>query len=278
MQVLDPDAARAVLPRPAATTLVVRDGASGLEVLMVRRSAQARFMPGSYVFPGGAVDEADASPAHEAACDEDVAALAARIGRVTRTGEQALALAVAALRECFEECGLWLGAPPEPARSATDWALLRARLHGGESLAQLASGAGLPLATRVLQPWSRWVTPFGVPRRFDTLFFVAPLPPAQQPEVDAGETTELAWVSPVAALADRTGGGLPMEYATVRIVESLQPFGTRGCAALLAHAAAQTALPPVHPRLVVDGDRHVCGVLLPGQAGYEQAYAAARDR
>ena len=65
-----------VTPRPATTTLIVRDGDGGLEVLMVRRSMQASFMPGAYVFPGGAVDAADSSPEHQAAVDEPAAQLA----------------------------------------------------------------------------------------------------------------------------------------------------------------------------------------------------------
>ena len=63
MKALAMEAAAAVVPRAASTTLVLRDGAAGLEVLMVRRSPQATFMPGSYVFPGGAVDAADESAA-----------------------------------------------------------------------------------------------------------------------------------------------------------------------------------------------------------------------
>ena len=67
-------------PRLASTTLVVRDGPEGVEVLMLRRSLQASFMPGAYVFPGGAVDAADTRPALLAACDETRDALAARWG------------------------------------------------------------------------------------------------------------------------------------------------------------------------------------------------------
>src|SRR5262245_50612577 len=119
MQALALSAARAVVPRAASTTLVLRDGARGPEVLMVRRSPHANFMPGAYVFPGGAVDEGDA----RAITDEARDTLVARIGRVTGVGERALAHAVAALRECAEECHLDLG------------------------------------STRGLQPWSRWVTP-----------------------------------------------------------------------------------------------------------------------
>lgn len=276
--ITDLDAARAVVPRPAATTLVVRDapGGAGLEVLMVRRSLQASFMPGAYVFPGGAVDAADGSTDAAAACDEPADALARRVGEPTRVGAQALAFAVAALRECFEECGLWLGpsraaagagSPPEGARRAA----LRARLHGGEPLPALAREAGWPLGTSALQPWSHWVTPVGLPKRFDTLFFVAAAPPGQEPSVDEGETTTLAWVHPPAALQAHAAGAFPMEFATVRTVESLAPWAQQGAAALLAHAAAQRPLPPLHPRLQLDGDGRRMAILLPGQAGYEAA-------
>lgn len=267
----EPDGIPRVVPRPAATTLVVRDGAPGLEVLMVRRSLQASFMPGAYVFPGGAVDVSDGSPDHAAACDEDLERIARRIGVVTQVGEQALAYAVAALRECFEECGLWLGAPDHHAPQGDGWAGLRARLHRGETLAALAAEAGGPLVTSALQPWSHWVTPLGLPKRFDTLFFVARAPVGQMPEVDAGETTTLAWVHPPAALAALKRGEFPMEFATVRTVESLLPFATAGSAALLAHAAAHTSLPALHPRLRRSADGRIAGVLLPGQPGYDEA-------
>jgi 8-oxo-dGTP pyrophosphatase MutT (NUDIX family) len=256
-----------VTPRAASTTLVVRDGAAGLEVLMLRRSSQASFMPGSYVFPGGAVDAADGAADAAAACDESPATLATRIGAVTEVGELALAHAVAALRECFEECGLWLGAGSAgPVVGA-----LRARVHAGDPIATLARDAGLRLSTSALQPWSHWVTPFGLPKRFDTLFFVAHAPQQQKPEVDAGETTTLAWVQPGTALAARNQGEFPMEFATVKTVESLLPFASSS--ALFAHAAAQTHLPALHPRLRLGAEGALQGVLLPGQPGYDDSYA-----
>jgi len=259
-----------VTPRLAATTLIVRDGDGGMEVLMVRRSMQASFMPGAYVFPGGAVDAADGDAAHAAACDESAERLRQRIGAVTGVGDQAPAFAVAGLRECFEECGLWLGAPDDHV-PADGWAAARARLHAGTRLAALAADMGLPLATSCLQPFARWVTPAGLPKRFDTLFVVARAPAGQVPSVDAGETTTLAWVQPAAALAARQQGQFQMEFATVSVVKDLVPFGS--AAALLAHAAAQTSLPPVHPRVTFGDDGKVSGVLLPGQAGYEAAWA-----
>ena len=262
----------AVVPRAAATTLVVRDGDAGLEVLMVRRSLQASFMPGAYVFPGGAVDAGDGSVDHHAVCDESAEQLAQRIGTVTQVGDAALAYAVAALRECFEECGLWLGAAEHPAPNAGGWAALRARLHAGETMAALVAHAGGVLATSALQPWSHWVTPVGLPKRFDTLFFIARAPDDQVPEVDTFETTTLAWVNPAAALASHGLGEFAMEFATVSTVQSLQPFGSAD--ELLAHAASLSSLPPLYPRLKRDADGRIQGVLLPGQAGYDEAVGA----
>jgi 8-oxo-dGTP pyrophosphatase MutT (NUDIX family) len=264
MQALARDAARAVVPRPAATTLILRDGAQGAEVLMVRRSPAASFMPGAYVFPGGAVDAADALA--DEACDETPARLAGRVGAVTGVGDAALAHAVAALRECLEECGLWLGVDAP----GTDLQALRARLHGGTPIARLAAQAGLPMRTSALQPWSHWVTPLGLPKRFDTLFFVVRAPARQEPSVDAGETTSLAWVSPALAMTQHAQGGFPMEFATLSTVRSLLPLAPQGVQAVMAHAAAQRALPPLHPRLVLDASRRIVAIRMPGDAGYEE--------
>jgi 8-oxo-dGTP pyrophosphatase MutT (NUDIX family) len=263
-----------VTPRPASTTLVVRDGAAGLEVLMVRRSARASFMPGSYVFPGGAVDPADDAPEQVRACDESWQGLAERVGTVTQVADRALAHAVAALRECFEECRLWLGAPPNHTPGGGSWDALRARLNAGAPLHEVARGAGWPLAISALQPWGHWVTPVGMPKRFDTLFFVAQATPGQSPAVDAGETTELDWLHPPTALARHARGEIPLEFATVKILESMQPFAHGGSAGIVAHAAAIAQLPPVHPRLRRDADGTIIGVVLPGQPGYDDAGAA----
>lgn len=237
MKILDPVSAAAVLPRPAATTLVVRDGAPGLEVLMVRRSPHASFMPGAYVFPGGAVDADDAL----APCDEPEALLAERIGAVTGVGAAARAFAVAALRECEEECALVLGAD--------------------------RVGAGVR-ATSVLRPWSHWLTPLGVAKRFDTLFFVAPCPPGQTPRPDERETTTLAWVHPAHALAEHAEGRFPMEFATVATVSSLRPHVS--VEALFAESATRRHLPALCPRLRLDAQRRVLAIVLPGEPGFDE--------
>ena len=157
-----------------------------------------------------------------------------RIGRVTGVGERAWAYAAAALRECREECALDLG------------------------------------STRGLQPWSRWVTPLGLPKRFDTLFFVARAPDGQVPRPDEGETTTLEWVAPHTALEGHGTGAFPMEFATVATVRSLLPFAS--VATILAHASAQRELRVVHPRLALDAQHRITGVLLPGETGYDALF------
>src|SRR5213079_2428514 len=84
-----------VVPRPAATVLLLRDGPEGVEVLMTRRSATASFAPGAYVFPGGGID----------AADREAHPLAAR--RPTQLDDR-LTQAIAAIRESFEELGVLL--------------------------------------------------------------------------------------------------------------------------------------------------------------------------
>lgn len=274
---LAPAAAAAVPVRLAATTLIWRDGRAGAEVLMVRRSLKSSFMPGAYVFPGGAVDATDAAPETLALCDEEPAAMTARLGAplgAAHAGEAA-AYAVAALRECFEECGLWLG--DEGRRSPAELGALRASLLRpvNAPFTPSAAAAGLRLHTSVLQPWAHWTTPLGLHKRFKTMFLVAPAPAGQTPSVDAGETTTLAWVDPASALAEAASGTFHMEFATLRIMESFEPLARQGTAAVLAHAAAQESVPVVTPRLKLagDGSRAIAGILMPGDAGFEEAAA-----
>ncbi len=136
MELLALEAARFVVPRRAATVLILRDEPHGPEVLMVRRSDSAKFMPGAYVFPGGAVDALDG----QTHADETLQQLGQRVGvALGVSAEEAASFAVAASRECFEECGLWLGAEETHAALLGS---LRNQLHGGASLQMLAEACG----------------------------------------------------------------------------------------------------------------------------------------
>ncbi len=253
---------RATVPRPASTTLVLRDAADGLRVLMLRRSACASFMPGAFVFPGGAVDVADRSVEIEACCVESAAQVANRLRLGVAMDDAALAHAVAALRECFEECGLWLGA--DMLVDAATLAQARRRLLAGSaSFAALGTELSLPLATRALAPWSRWVTPIDAARRFDTVFFVGLAPLDQLASVDDNEASSLAWVKPAEALAAGPADALP--FATRCTLESLLPF--EDAVSVMRAARIPRPLEVFHPRIARTHAGARC-VLLPHDPRY----------
>src|SRR5436189_1050761 len=110
-----PQKARALRPRDAATLIIV-DGASGEpRVLLGRRRLDMAFMPGRYVFPGGRVDPADKHVAveHDLEAGEIGKLMVAMKG--TPSAARARALALAAVRETFEEAGLLIGTPAQAA-------------------------------------------------------------------------------------------------------------------------------------------------------------------
>ena len=87
---------------------------------------------------------------------------------------------------------------------------------------------------------------------------------------DEGETTTLEWVAPGRALEGHAAGTFQMEFATVATVRSLLPFAS--VQDILVHAAAQHEMRAVHPRLMLDAQRRITGVLLAGQAGYDALF------
>lgn len=213
-------------PRPAATVAVTRDADHGLEVLLLRRTDSAVFMPGVFVFPGGAVDDIDHEPA-----------LAARAGGIDETAasrmigvrDGGLAFLLAAIRECFEEAGLLLAECGRGAEDVKDIDLARwrRRLIAGEcTLAGLCEEFDLRLHADRLVYLSHWITPPGPPRRYDTRFFVAPAPAGQTASHDGHETVDHVWITPEEALARNRRGEFSLGSPTVRTLRTLAGFGT----------------------------------------------------
>lgn len=186
--------------RLAASLILVRDGAPGLEVLMLRRAERGEHDPrsGAAVFPGGVLEAHDAEVRRFVigATDAD---LSARFGLAAGM----LDYAIAAVRETFEEVGLLLvcddvGRPVEPRPAWNDW---RTRMQRGEAtLAQMCEALDLRVDMRQLVCWSHWLTPPGTPKRFDTRFFAVPAPRDQVAEADRGEAVDLMWLTPAQAL------------------------------------------------------------------------------
>jgi 8-oxo-dGTP pyrophosphatase MutT (NUDIX family) len=194
-------------PRQAASVILLRNpagaagGAERLELLLVRRTPQARFMGGVWVFPGGAVDahEGDGDEAHRAA----------------------------ALRELREEAAIAIADPA------------------------------------ALVKFSRWITPEEVQIRFDTHFFLAELPPGQEPAIDGQECVDLGWFAPRAALDAYGQGELELVFPTIKHLEQLSDFAS--VEALMAYARGRD-VQPVQPRVLLEGE--IARIVLPGEPGY----------
>lgn len=177
---------------------------------MTRRSAQASFVPGAFVFPGGGIDAADGNC--QAICQR----------RATQD-DAALTEAVAAIRESFEELGVLL------ARHADGrWASqadIEAMDRTGDFAAQ-CQARGLTLATSDLYVLARWITDRDLAKRFDVPFLVARMPPGQSPVADESEQFEPVWVRPAQALERHQAGNFFMIYPTIRTLERLQQLAT----------------------------------------------------
>ncbi|MGT2428846.1 MBL fold metallo-hydrolase [Cupriavidus basilensis] len=243
-----PPAAPSPSLRNAATLLVLRDGPLGIEVLMVRRAERAGDRSsGSYVYPGGTLDAQDRR-LHAYADGLDDHAASQRLG-VDAGG---LDFYLAAVRECFEEAGLLFARDSAGQPLALDQleeaqrALLRdAARHDGLGLAHACAQLGLRLAVDRLAYFSHWLTPPGLPKRFDTRFFVAIAPTGQTAAHDGEEASGHCWKRP-AELLD-PASGLKLEPPTRRTLAAIARFGrAQDC---YQHAAALSGIARIMPRL-----------------------------
>lgn len=253
--------------RLAASLLLLRDGDDGLEVLMLRRAERdGDLRSGAMVFPGGVLEPADLDAARFVDGADD-GALSQRYGLPSGL----LHYALAAVRETFEEVGLLLArdAQGRAAMPQPGWPAWRERMQRGEAtLAQLCADQGLRLDLAHLACWSHWLTPPGVPKRFDTRFFVAPAPAGQQAEADRGEALELLWLTPAQAL-DRERG-LKLLPVTRRTLQQLGAFaGTEAAlAAAQAFGASGQPIARTMPRRAVNSRGPV--VVLPDELPYAE--------
>jgi recombination protein RecT len=199
-----------VVPRPAATVLLLRDGPEGVEVLMTRRSPTASFAPGAYVFPGGGID----------AADREAHPFAAR--RPTQQDER-LTQAIAAIRESFEELGILLARHPDGR--AVSPAEVAAMDRKAPFLPQVRE-RGLVLAADAVFVLAHWITDRDLPRRFDVPFLAARMPDGQVPEADEAEQFEPVWVRPGDALARHKAGQFFMIFPTIRTLERMEKYAS----------------------------------------------------
>ena len=225
--------------RTAASLLLLRDGEQGLEVLMMRRAERdGDLRSGAAVFPGGALDPRDRL-AHRCCLGPEDAEVSQRLG----LQEGGLDYLVASVRETFEEVGLLLVDGAFGLQQVQRW---RERLQAGTgAMADLCDELGLKLDLRGLVYFSHWLTPPGLPKRFDTRFFAVLAPLGQVAVPDLDEALELMWLTPLAALDPERG--LKILPVTRR---TLQELGRSTSAAeALASARSRSAIGLTMPRV-----------------------------
>ncbi len=254
----------------AVTVILVRDApardggshgqAGGLEVLLLQRHGASAFAPGALVFPGGKLDPTDAALPPDRVDLAEPHAWAARLG--LPDGERARAMLVAAVRETFEESGILLARHadgtslaerPLPADEVTELRTLMAARDGAHDWTRWLTERNIVLELSSLEMWSWWVTPAGLPKRFDTRFLVAALPAHQEASHDAVETTAMRWIAPAAALAAHERGELHVIYPTRCTLGQLAAH-TSAAEVLRAARSGSVDLRRIEPRVVqVDG-------------------------
>jgi 8-oxo-dGTP pyrophosphatase MutT (NUDIX family) len=261
---------------PAATLILLRETEGRLETLMMRRGSALAFMGGMWVFPGGRMDAADQAPAALARVLPGV--IGSADGRLQTTQGQllerdvAVGLCIAACREAFEEAGVLLAcdASGAPCDVATVERLgpRRGEVAGdATAFIRMLEAEGLFLDTRRLVYWSHWITPSLEPKRFDTRFFVAALPPGQAASADLSELTEHRWIEPSAVPAALARGEIKLVPPTLLTLEDLADCHARhGSLSELLQAEAARATPPVMPRMEVAADS--VRVVMPWDSGY----------
>jgi 8-oxo-dGTP pyrophosphatase MutT (NUDIX family) len=208
--------AEAVAPRSASTVLLLRDSKATpgeIEVFMMVRHYEIDFNSGALVFPGGSVDNGD----------QEIIATPGLYSGGEGLDAAGLSFRIAAIRETFEESGILLARPEgskalvDARRAAEIETAHRAALCDGKTtFLKVLSDNGMVLALDELVPYAHWITPEGMPKRFDTWFFLAATPPDQLGAHDGKESTDSIWVSPREALEGGESGRFKLPFPTTR--------------------------------------------------------------
>ena len=244
--------------------MLVRD-APDLQVFMLRRNLSSEWVAGAYVFPGGGVDPDDRTDEAYARCPGRTDVAASTLLGIASGG---LGFWVAAIRESFEEAGVLLARP----RADTDLDLSgleaeRVSVNSGDRrFLDVLIEQDLMLDVDRLHVFSHWITPAGMPRRYDTWFFVAEAPEGHTYLHDDGETVASTWIRPADALARADEGDIELIFPTRRSLEALTRF--EHASEVVGVARDASDLPPAtQPRIVADGNG--ARLLLPGDPGYD---------
>ena len=224
-------------PRLSASVILLREAPAedrGFEVFLLKRNDGSGFMPGRFVFPGGGLEKSDGA------------------------GEEGLRRC--AIRELWEEAGILLARGGEAVADRALLAAGRKRMEQkGLGLEESLAEMGLEPDLEALVPFARWITPKARPKRFDTWFYLAPLPQGQEAEPDQQETTEGVWLTPDQALEENNTGRVGLAPPQVRILGELAAHTSLD--RLLSQTRGKTPREPVEPVMWIQGKERI--ILLP---------------
>ena len=263
--------AEAVIPRRASTILLLRDGAltrgpddnrrGEIEVFMMVRHYEIDFNSGALVFPGGSVDKGD----------QEIIARPELYSGGEGLDASALSFRIAAIRETFEESGILLARPRgsntliDAKRAGEIEIAHRSALCEGKiTFLKVLTDNGILLALDELVPYAHWITPEGMPKRFDTWFFLAAAPPEQVGAHDGKESTDSIWVSPREALEGGESGRFKLPFPTTRNLIRLGKQASVKAAVDDSRGKTVVTVMPVMTKL--NGGRQL---RIPLEAGYD---------
>jgi 8-oxo-dGTP pyrophosphatase MutT (NUDIX family) len=248
-----------VEPRHAASVLLLREQQGAVEVLLTRRHENMSFMGGMWVFPGGTLCPADQSTQSLALIPEPARLRCQRLLDLDGNAlpdTTCLALAIAAIRETFEECGVLLATTADGQHCGKEQlARLLQRRHAIVSQPPLFATSlqeeHLQVDVSRLVYWSHWITPSVVPKRFDTRFYLATLPTEQIAAVDAVEATDMRWMTPAAVIAAAHDGTMKVSRPTLyNLMELDASVRQHVSSSAILRAEAQRDVVPVLPKLL----------------------------
>lgn len=273
---MSPDLNNPPVPLRDAATVLILDERPDLQVLMLKRNAHSVFVPDMWLYPGGAVDPDDGSEEADQRVENRTNADASERLGLEMGG---IAYWVAALRETFEEAGVLLArrrgeselldlSDPEIEKR---FSVYRSRLNDREDDLDFLSvirDEDLLLDGSGVHYISRWITPEGAPRRYDTRFFVTAMPKGQTPLHDNEEAVHHEWMRAADAIAKNETDEMLMLAPTMSVLKVLTSFDT--VADALEAAAAATAADEQTLRIDLNDESHN-RILFPGDPGYADA-------
>ena len=243
----------------AATVILLRPAKAGdWEIFLARRHQRQAFMAGAFVFPGGQLEETDGDPQLEKYIMTAEAFDPCRLLQDNSLPkEKALKFFVAAIRETFEEAGIFLGGKTTGNFvSFYDGDVLkrfnnyRRELNASQiTLAEIARKEKICFFPDTLIPYAHWITPEFEKMRFSTRFFLAYLPEGQIPVSDKSELTESLWVTPQKALEMHRQRKILLMPPTLKTIEELAEFTS---VEELFTAAKKKIIYPILPQLAGD--------------------------